>query len=46
MISCGPHLDVVEDGAKLIGICNRVAVGARPLAAGVRPSDEAWDRGP
>jgi hypothetical protein len=32
---------VVEDGAKLIGICNWVAVGATLLAAGVRPSDEA-----
>ena len=32
---------VFEDGAKLIGICNWVAVGATLLAAGVRPSDEA-----
>ena len=32
---------VVEDGAKLIGICNWVAVGATLLSAGVRPSDEA-----
>ena len=32
---------VLEDGAKLIGICNWVAVGATLLAAGVRPGDEA-----
>jgi len=32
---------VLEDGAKLIGICNWVAVGATLLAAGVRPRDEA-----
>jgi hypothetical protein len=32
---------VLEDGAKLIGICNWVAVGATLLAAGIRPRDEA-----
>lgn len=32
---------VFEDGAKVIGICNWVAVGATLLAAGVRPRDEA-----
>jgi hypothetical protein len=32
---------VIEDGAKLVGICCWVAVAATLLAAGLRPADEA-----